>query len=79
MTGLQWNDVFMKGNTAGIALGMPLYVEGASGMMYEVFYRYKVSDNISVTPSLFWISNSYNDRNNGSSSLGGVVQTKFTF
>jgi hypothetical protein len=79
MTGLQWDDVFMKGNTAGIALGMPLYVEGASGMMYEVFYRYKVSDNISVTPSLFWISNSYNDRNNGSSSLGGVIQTRFTF
>lgn len=79
MTGLQWNDVFMKGNTAGFALGMPLYVEGASGMMYEVFYKYKVSDNISVTPSLFWISNSYNDRNNGSSSLGGVIQTRFTF
>ncbi len=79
MTGLKWDNVFMKGNSAGFALGMPLYVEGASGMMYEVFYKYKVSDNISITPSLFWISNSYNDRNNGSSSFGGVIQTTFKF
>ena len=79
MTGLKWDNVFMKGNSAGFALGMPLFVEGSSGMMYEVFYKYKVSDNITVTPSLFWISNSYNDRNNGSSSFGGVIQTTFKF
>ncbi|MEB3308001.1 MAG: iron uptake porin [Cyanobacteriota bacterium] len=79
MTGLKWDNVFMKGNSAGFALGMPLFVEGSSGMMYEVFYKYKVSDNITVTPSLFWISNSYNDSNNGSSSFGGVIQTTFKF
>ena len=79
MVGLQWKDVFMKGNTAGFALGMPLFVEDASGMMYEVFYKYKVSDNISVTPSIFWIDNNYNDKNAGASTWGGVIQTTFRF
>jgi hypothetical protein len=79
MVGLQWKDVFMEGNTAGFALGMPLFVEDASGMMYEVFYKYKVSDNISITPSIFWIDNNYNDLNAGSSTWGGVIQTTFRF
>jgi hypothetical protein len=79
MVGLQWKDVFMKGNTAGFALGMPLFVEDASGMMYEIFYKYKVSDNITVTPSIFWIDNNYNDLNAGSSTWGGVIQTTFRF
>jgi hypothetical protein len=79
MVGLQWKDVFVKGNTAGFALGMPLFVEDASGMMYEIFYKYKVSDNISITPSIFWIDNNYNDLNAGGSSWGGVIQTTFRF
>jgi hypothetical protein len=48
-------------------------------MMYEIFYKYKVSDNISVTPSIFWIDNNYNDLNAGSSTWGGVIQTTFRF
>jgi len=79
MVGLQWKDVFVKGNTAGFALGMPLFVENASGMMYEVFYKYRVSNNISITPSIFWIDNNYNDLNAGSSTWGGVIQTTFKF
>ena len=79
MVGLQWKDVFVKGNTAGFALGMPLFVEDASGMMYEIFYKYKVSDNISITPSIFWIDNNYNDLNAGGSTWGGVIQTTFRF
>ena len=79
MVGLQWKDVFVKGNTAGFALGMPLFVEDSSGMMYEIFYKYKVSDNISITPSIFWIDNNYNDLNAGGSTWGGVIQTTFRF
>ena len=47
--------------------------------MYELFYRFRVSDNISVTPSVFWISKNYNDGNNGESTYGGVIQTTFKF
>jgi hypothetical protein len=87
MVGLQWKDVFAKGNSAGFAVGSPLYVtssstgaqENAPGYMYELFYKFRVSDNISVTPSVFWISKNYNDGNNGEGTYGGVIQTTFKF
>lgn len=78
--GLQWSDVIAKGNSAGFAVGQPGNAEGLSkdATMWEVFYKYRVSDNISVTPALFYVSN--NQAFSGASSnLGGVIQTKFTF
>jgi hypothetical protein len=80
MAGLQWSDVFAKGNAAGVAVGQPGNAQGlpATATMWEVFYRYRVSDNISVTPALFYVSN--NQAFSGASSnVGGVIQTKFTF
>ena len=80
MAGLQWSDVFAKGNAAGVAVGQPGNAQGlpANATMWEVFYRYRVSDNISITPALFYASN--NQAFNGASSnVGGVIQTKFTF
>jgi hypothetical protein len=77
--GLQWSDVFVKGNAAGIAVGQPGNSDNVSedATMLEVFYKYQVSNNISITPALFYVSN--NARYQGESSWGGVVQTKFTF
>ena len=77
--GLQWSDVFAQGNTAGIAVGQPGNSEfiGDDATMLEIFYKYQVSDNISITPALFYVSN--DQRFQGESSWGGVVQTKFTF
>lgn len=80
MAGLQWSDVFAKGNGAGFAIGQPGNAQGlpANATMWEVFYKYRVSDNISVTPALFYVSN--NQAFSGASSnVGGVIQTKFTF
>ncbi|MFT5338332.1 MAG: hypothetical protein ACI9IO_000050 [Cyanobium sp.] len=88
MVGLQWNDVFVKGNQAGFAIGSPLYVtssnatsasEQTPGYMYQVHYKYQVTNNISITPAIFWIDNNYNDLNAGSSTWGGVIQTTFKF
>jgi hypothetical protein len=77
--GLQWSDVFAQGNTAGVAIGQPGNSENISedATMVEIFYKYRVSDNISITPALFYVSN--NQRFQNESSWGGVVQTKFTF
>jgi len=77
--GLQWSDVFAQGNTAGVAIGQPGNSENISddATMLEIFYKYQVSDNISITPALFYVSN--NQRFQNESSWGGVVQTKFTF
>ena len=77
--GLQWSDVFAQGNTAGVAVGQPGNSDNISddATMLEIFYKYQVSDNISITPALFYVSN--NQRFQNESSWGSVVQTKFTF
>jgi hypothetical protein len=80
MVGLQWSDVFAKGNAAGIAYGQApsADVTGVSdASILEIFYRFRVSDNITVTPALFYVDN--NQRYQDSSKFGGVIQTKFTF
>ena len=78
--GLQWSDVFVKGNAAGIAYGQApsADVTGVSdASILEIFYRFRVSDNITITPALFYVDN--NQRYQDSNKWGGVVQTKFTF
>jgi hypothetical protein len=78
--GLQWSDVFAKGNGAGIAYGQPGNAAGLSenAGLLEIFYKYKVSDNISITPAVIYVANNQAFQN-ASSNWGGVIQTKFTF
>ena len=80
MAGLQWSDVFVKGNAAGFAIGAPGNAASLTNdaIMWETFYRYKVSDNISITPSVFYVSNNQGLKN-ASSNYGGVIQTTFKF
>ncbi len=78
--GLQWNDAFVAGNAAGIAVGQAPTAETAGvsdATMLEFFYKFQVTDNISITPALFYVDN--NQRYQDSSKWGGVIQTKFTF
>jgi hypothetical protein len=80
MAGVQWADVFAKGNAAGFAIGAPGNAASLTkdALMWETFYRYKVSDNISVTPAIFYVSNNQALKN-ASSNYGGVIQTTFRF
>jgi hypothetical protein len=63
--GLQWKDAFKKGNAAGMAVGQPTFVTSTrngttpfdGNYAWEWWYQFKVSDNISVTPMLFYLSN----------------------
>ena len=79
---LQWSDVFAKGNAAGFAIGAPGNAESLASdkdaLMWEAFYRYKVSDNISITPAVFYVSNNQSFKD-ASSNYGGVIQTTFRF
>ena len=80
MVGLQWSDVFVTGNSAGVAVGQAPSAETAGvddATLLEIFYKFQVTDNISITPALFYVDN--NQRYQDSSKWGGVVQTKFTF
>jgi hypothetical protein len=48
-----------------------------NSMLYELWYKWQVTDNISITPALF-----YGDEvtsNSGNDAWGGVIQTTFKF
>ena len=77
--GLTWDDVFVDGNSAGVAVGQaPTGENLEKSTLLEFFYKYQVSDNISVTPAIIYGSD--NQRLVGNSSnWGGVIQTTFKF
>ena len=79
-TGLQWSDMFLEGNALGFAIGSNGYDGGGSnhdpGIGLEVWYKFQVTDNISVTPAFFWVEN---DVVGQSDIIGGVVKTTFKF
>ena len=85
--GLQWSDVFAKGNSLGLAVGMPTFVDDSSfnsPTALEIRYKFHVTDNISVTPALFWIQDgAYGAPPIGGGSpkdsIGTVLKTTFKF
>ena len=92
MVGFQWDNAFVKGNAAGVAFGQPSYANysvaanQANPWLVEWFYRFQVTDNISVTPALFYGSGIANSaasvtpsQNTAYTGLGGVIQTTFKF
>jgi len=94
MVGLMWKDAFIDGNKAGVAFGQRQFATKAvdrspSGVpndpadenfIWEAYYDFKVSDNITVTPAIFGAVDSYQGEDSGSDDwLGGVIQTVFKF
>ncbi len=86
MVGLGWKDVFVDGNSAGIAFGQRQYATEIKGggdddaddnFMWEAYYTFKVSDNISITPAVFGGTDTKNGTDDDLS--GAVVQTTFRF
>ncbi len=88
--GLQWNDVFAKGNQAGMAVGQPVFATSLrngqtpqdGNFAWEWWYKFQVTDNISVTPALFYLSRpngQFTTIGQSSSVLGGLIQTQFRF
>jgi hypothetical protein len=91
--GLQWKDAFAKGNALGMAVGQPTFVtslennDGFSGpndgnYAWEWWYKFQVTDNISVTPALFYLSRpngQYTANGETNSVFGGLIQTQFRF
>ncbi|MCP9772515.1 carbohydrate porin [Synechococcus sp. Tobar12-5m-g] len=92
--GLQWNDVFIKGNAAGMAVGQPTFLtktgddasfDANDGQYaWEWWYKFQVTDNISVTPAIYYLSAPLGqdvgtdfraDLNN----FGGLLKTTFKF
>ncbi len=88
---LAFPDFGRKGNLAGVIFGMEPTVTSVSSSLknadlkdkdtslhIEGFYQYKVSDNISITPGLVWLTNLDGNSANGDTVIG-TVRTTFTF
>lgn len=44
----------------------------------EAFYQYKMSDNITITPGVIWLTSPDNNSNNNDAVIG-ALRTTFTF
>jgi hypothetical protein len=91
--GLQWADVFWKGNAFGMAVGQPTFVVNSGdsdvdandgNYAWEWWYKFQVTDNISVTPAIYYLSaplgQLQNEQSNETfSNFGGLVKTTFKF
>jgi len=95
--GLQWADAFIKGNAAGMAVGQTPFVTrnpnsvggnpNDGNYAWEWWYKFQVTDNISVTPALYYLSQTAgqlgktNAAGNAVSvnNFGGVIKTTFKF
>ncbi len=77
--GLAFPDVDGKGSLAGIFVGAEPYVGGAGSTPFHIegFYKYKLSDNLSITPGVIYLTAT--DEVNKNSAVIGVVRTTFTF
>lgn len=88
--GLNWSNALVKGNSAGMAVGQATYATSLYGdrgandanYVWEWWYSIQVSDNLAVTPALFYLS-----RPQGANTpagerfdqLGALVKTTFRF
>jgi hypothetical protein len=103
--GLQWPDTFVKGNDLGMAVGQAPFITKNGGgnnaaltgingnldsnYMWEWWYKFQVSDNITVTPALYYINNfggqlgriniSNGQYSASNTVFGGLLKTTFKF
>lgn len=91
---LAFPDLFKEGNLGGLLVGQEPKLAGSNlgvrdsqgeapkdrdpSFHLEAFYRYRLNDNIAVTPGVIWITNpDFNENNNDV--VIGVLRTVFAF
>ena len=92
--GIQWQDVFWQGNALGMAVGQPTFLTSSGDddllaaddgqYAWEWWYQFQVTDNISVTPALYYLSAPYgqlqkNSNDETFTNFGGLLKTTFRF
>jgi len=86
---LAFPDLGKKGNLGGLLFGMAPNVISNSGLTnsrtdsstplhLEAFYRYRLTDNIAITPGVFVLFNPEGNSRNDTQYVG-VIRTTFTF
>jgi co-chaperonin GroES (HSP10) len=83
--GIALPDFGKKGNVLGIFGGAEPYALGRGGrnsrdIPYHVegFYKYRVSDNVSITPGVIWLTSPGQNSDNDDAFIG-TLRTTFTF
>ncbi|WP_413325272.1 iron uptake porin [Synechococcus sp. MIT S9503] len=92
---IHWDDAFLQGNSLGLAIGQPTFATALKGgdtpfdgnYAMEAYYGFQVTDNITLTPSLFYLSRPLGDltfdgrqgKDGTFNQFGGLVRTTFTF
>ena len=79
--GLAFPDLIKEGAIAAIAIGQPFIesnIGNATQTNVEMFYRFPISSNISITPDLQFIFNPNNNSGNSTITVG-TLRTVFTF
>jgi carbohydrate-selective porin OprB len=82
---LGFPDLGKEGNLAGIIFGMEPKVTGSSineisrdrdtSYHIEAFYQYKVTDNITITPGVIWLTAPDHNNDNDDVVIGAVRTT----
>ncbi|MBD2195152.1 MULTISPECIES: iron uptake porin [Calothrix] len=83
-------DLFRKGNQGGLIVGMEPTLTGVrtslpyaqfkndTSLHIEAYYRHQLSEQISISPSVIWITSPNQDANNEDIVIGGI-RTTFNF
>lgn len=90
LVGVSFLDLLQPGSVGGLLVGMEPkltaidpninggQVDRDTSLHIEAFYKYRISENLSITPGVIWLTAPNHDaRNNGA--VIGVVRTAFTF
>ncbi|WP_414530374.1 iron uptake porin [Nodularia chucula] len=80
--GVALPDFGKRGNLLGIFAGAQPYLGSNNGdkpYHIEGFYRYRISDNVSITPGVIWLTNPGQSANNNNDAVIGTLRTTFTF
>ncbi len=87
---LEWADAFAQGNALGMAVGQPVFAtslrDGATprdgNFVWEWWVQFQVSDNISITPAVFYLSRpdgQFTTAGRTNHVFGALVQSRIRF
>jgi len=90
MAGLTWKDALIDGNRLALAFGQPQRATEIVGggdadaaedaFTWELYYDYKVTDGITITPAIFGSTDRVDGASNDADDFfGGILQTTFSF
>ncbi|MBV5261329.1 S-layer protein [Synechococcus moorigangaii CMS01] len=84
--GVGFNDLGKEGNVLGLFAGAPPYVGGPATegggrtpIQIEGFYKYQLTDGISITPGIIWLNDTAENAFDEESAWIGTLRTTFTF